>query len=87
MILQMFLNQLVQIPELKSDMILQNFLKIGDIVQFEKYKSDNKRTHNVQLSKVKNSRGKLNVVIDPKINSFLVKAQRHIVEIQPQTKK
>lgn len=41
----------------------------------------------MQLSKVKNGRGKLNVVIDPKINSFLAKAQRHIVDIQPQTKK
>lgn len=30
----MFLNQLVQIPELKADMILENFLKITDQVEF-----------------------------------------------------
>lgn len=54
---------------------------------FEKFKSDNKKTANIPLNKVKNTRGKLNVVIDPKINSFLVKSQRHIFDIQPSTKK
>lgn len=83
----MFLNELVQIPEIKADQIFENFLKFTDIVMFEKFKSDNKRTSNVQLSKVKNTRGKLNIAIDPKINSFLVKSQRHIFEIQPLTKK
>lgn len=87
MILEMFLNELVQIPEIKADQIFENFLKFTDIVMFEKFKSDNKRTSNVQLSKVKNTRGKLNIAIDPKINSFLVKSQRHIFEIQPLTKK
>ncbi len=54
---------------------------------FEKFKSDFKRTSNVALIKVKNTRGKLNIAIDPKINSFLVKSQRHILDIQPLTKK
>jgi hypothetical protein len=54
---------------------------------FEKFKSDYKRTSNIQLTKVKNIRGKLNVVIDPKVNVFLVKSQRHIFDIQPMTKK
>jgi hypothetical protein len=58
-----------------------------DIVIFEKFKSDTKRTTNVQLTKVKNIRGKLNVAIDPKINIFLVKSQRHIFDIKPMTKK
>lgn len=87
MILEMFLNKLVQIPEIKGDQIFENFLKFNDIVTFEKFKSDNKRNSNIQLTKVKNTRGKLNVVIDPKINSFLVKSQRHIFDIQPMTKK
>lgn len=54
---------------------------------FEKFKSDYKRTNNVALTKVKNTRGKLNIAIDPKINIFLVKSQRHIFDIQPLTKK
>ncbi len=87
MILEMFLNKLVQIPEIKGDQIFENFLKFNDIVTFEKFKSDNKRTSNIQLTKVKNTRGKLNAVIDPKINTFLVKSQRHIFDIQPLTKK
>lgn len=87
MILEMFLNELVQIPEIKADQIFENFLKFSDVVMFEKFKSDNKKTANIPLNKVKNTRGKLNIVIDPKINSFLVKAQRHIFDIQPSTKK
>ncbi len=54
---------------------------------FEKFKSDYKRTANIQLTKVRNTRGKLNITIDPKVNNFLVKSQRHIFEIQPMTKK
>lgn len=54
---------------------------------FEKFKSDYKRTANIQLTKVRNTRGKLNITIDPKVNNFLVKSQRHIFDIQPMTKK
>jgi hypothetical protein len=43
----MFLNELVQIPEIKADQLLDNFLKLSDIVQFEKFKSDNSKTANV----------------------------------------
>jgi hypothetical protein len=34
MILEMFLNKLVQIPSLKGDFILDNFLKLSDSVAF-----------------------------------------------------
>lgn len=77
----------MQIPEIKADQIFENFLKFNDVVTFEKFKSDYKRTSNIQLTKVRNTRGKLNIIIDPKINAFLVKSQRHIFDIQPMTKK
>ena len=79
----MFLNKLVQIPELKGDQVLENFLKFDDPVAFEKFKSDFKRTSYVPLSKVQNTRGNLNAVIEPKINHFLVKTQKHLMETQP----
>lgn len=62
-------------------------MKFNDLVMFEKFKSDYKRTANIQLTKVRNTRGKLNITIDPKVNNFLVKSQRHIFDIQPMTKK
>ena len=87
MILEMFLNKLVQIPELKGDQILENFLKFNDSVMFEKFKSDHKKSSPTPLHQVKNTRGKLNVAIDPKINYFLVKTQKHLMETQPLVKK
>lgn len=87
LILEMFLNKLVQIPELKADQILENFLKFEDVVKFERFKSEHKRSESIPLSKVKNTRGKINVAIDSKINSFLIKSQRHLVETQPMIKK
>lgn len=41
----------------------------------------------MKLSAVKNTTGKLNLAIDPKINNFLVKAQKHIIETQPMMKR
>lgn len=87
MILEMFLNKLVQIPELKGDQILENFLKFNDSVMFEKFKSDHKKSGPTPLNQVKNTRGKLNVAIDSKINYFLVKTQKHLMETQPLVKK
>ena len=87
MILEMFLNKLAQIPELKGDQIFENFLKFDDQVMFEKFKSDQKRNSSVPLSQVKNTRGNLNAAIDPKINHFLVKSQKNFMETQPLIKK
>ena len=41
----------------------------------------------MKLSAVKNTTGQLNLAIDPKINNFLVKAQRHMIETQPMMKR
>jgi hypothetical protein len=32
-------------------------------------------------------KGRLNILIDQKTNIFLIRAQKHIFDIQPQTKK
>jgi hypothetical protein len=74
-------------PEIKIDQIFCDFLKLSDIVQFEKFKSDNFKAANVDFSKVKNIKGTLNIFINPKTNTFLINAQKHILNIQPQTKK
>ena len=54
---------------------------------FEKFKSDFKKTSSVPLSQVKNIRGNLNAVIDSKVNNFLVKTQKHLMETQPLIKR
>lgn len=54
---------------------------------FEKFKSDHKRNATVPISQVKNIKGHLNAGIDPKINHFLVKTQRNLMETQPLMKR
>ena len=39
------------------------------------------------LSQVKNIKGSLHAAIDPKMNHFLAKTQKHLMEAQPLMKK
>lgn len=79
MILEFFLNKLMEIPELKAEASVEHFLKIADKAEWEKYKASFKGlTVPGNLKNLKNMKGKLNLSIEPRINTFLARSQRNI---------
>ena len=87
MILEMFLNKLLQVPELRADQVFENFLKFDDIVMFEKFKSEYRKLENIPFHKLKTLNGKLTLAIDPKINRFLIKTQHYLNDSQMDVKR
>ena len=87
MILEMFMNKILQIPELRAEQIVENFLKFDDIVIFEKFKSDFRNLDKAPLDKHRNTKGQLSAAIDPKINKFQRKAQKYFNEAVPDIKR
>ena len=84
MILEMFLNKLMEIPELKAEDAVEQFLKIADKADWEKYKAAFKDlTVPANLKNLKNIKGKLNLQIEHRTNTFLARSQRNITETQP----
>ena len=60
MILEMFLNKLLEIPELRAETVLEQFISISDKPGFEKYKALYKPTGKlIPLRNVKNTKGEL----------------------------
>ena len=78
MILQMFLNKLLEIPQLRAEVVLQNFLKLDDKAAFQKFKANYKPNGKfIPLKTIKNLKGNLNLTLNPKINNFNAAAERH----------
>ena len=79
MILEMFLNQLLEIPELRAEEVLEQFIAIQDKLSFEKFKANYKPTGKmIPFKSVRNTKGSLVSAADQKTNSFLVGAKKHI---------
>ena len=88
MILQMFLNKLLEIPQLRAEVVLQNFLKLDDKAAFQKFKANYKPNGKlIPLKTIKNLKGNLNLTLNPKINNFNAAAERHFGQVQPVIKK
>ena len=84
----MFLNQLLEIPELRAEIIVEQFIMIQDKPSFEKFKANCKPTGKmIPFKSVQNSKGNLVSAADLKINNFLVGAQKHIEQVQPMVKR
>ncbi len=84
----MFVNKLMEIPELKAEDSVEQFLKIADKAGWEKYKAAFKDlTVPANLKNLKNIKGKLNLQIEHRTNTFLARSQRNITETQPELKK
>lgn len=68
----MFLNKLLEIHELRSDQVLENFLKVEDKVGFEKFKANYPKSKKmIPFKNIKNSKGNITLSFDPKANIFL----------------
>jgi hypothetical protein len=88
MILEMFLNKLLEIPELRAEPAVENFLKLGDKVAFEKFKASYVKNQKiVPFKNVRNTAAHLTLGFDPKTNNFLYRTQKHISQVQPAVKR
>lgn len=84
----MFLNRLLEVPQLRAEPAVQNFLKLDDKVAFEKFKATYVKTQKiVPFKNVKTTTGQLTLGFDPKTNNFLHRTQKHITQVQPAVKK
>lgn len=84
----MFLNKLLEVPELKAEPVVENFLKLDDKVAFEKFKAAYVKNQKIMAFKnVRTTEGDLTLGFDPKTNNFLYKTQKHITQAQPAVKK
>ena len=88
MILEMFLNKLLEIPEIRAEPLVEQFLSLTDKASFEKFKANYKATGKlIPLKDIKTTKGTVVTAADQKINTFLVGAQRHIEHVQPMVKR
>lgn len=63
-------------------------MKITNPGEWEKFKLTFKgMTVPTNLKQLKNMKGKINLSIEPRINTFLARAQKNITETQPEIKK
>ena len=87
MILEMFLKKLLDIPELRAEPLVEQFLAYNDKASFEKLKANYKPTGKiVPLKTIQNIQGTLVTAADPKTGSFISGAQKHFEVVQPLVK-
>ena len=87
MILEMFLNKLLVIPQLKSDPVVESFLQLEDKVAWEKYKSTYGKINSIlPIKNIQTGGGVIDVELVPKHTAFTNGAERLFTDIQPSVK-
>lgn len=87
LILEKFLNALVVIPELYSDILFEKFLTMVGGKDFEKLKSQYGKAEKLVIRNLKTLNGFVDVATEAKISNKVVKYQEYIKQTQPEIKK
>jgi hypothetical protein len=88
MILETFLNKTLTMPELKGEPIILDFLRLSDNLEYLKFKkAATIEDDRIRPEKLKTLKGKVNLVIEPKINKFVNLAKQNFAYSEPRLRK
>jgi hypothetical protein len=82
-VLEKFVNALVNIPEIAADILLENFLLIREQKEFEKFKEQYKKLHTPPLAKMKRLNGYVTVATEKTLSAKREKYEAHLKVTQP----
>ena len=86
MILEMCLNKMAAIGDVKGDTVFEEFLSLKG-QEFEKFKLKNKKIESIALTRIVKGDGNLRLNLDPKLCVSLAKTQKYLSAAQPDVRK
>lgn len=87
MMMETFLNKILTVPDLKGEIIICNFLRIADNLEYLKFKKEFTVEERLRPDKLRTLKGKVNLVIEPKVSKFIGLARQNFANSEPRLRK